>query len=264
MGGQFDYDSAIVRPPSRYFSKGLTTRLGNADYSLAQEQWSAYCSALVDAGVDLTILPPELDCPDSCFVEDVAVILKDERIVIPANIKEKSRKGEEKIVLEKLSTQGLNIVDGIKDPGTLDGGDVRRIGDTFYIGKSGRTNLQGIQQFIDKINQFGYEGYFISVNSVLHLSTGSSYLGNNTVAAIKELAESYINFGHKMIEIPDNEGYAAGLLRVNDCLLAPRLNGRSFERTLDNVSSLGYKVIEIEMSEFEKQDGSLSCLSLLF
>ena len=211
MNEQFDYNSAIIRPPPKSYSSGLTTRTGNPDYGLALRQWGNYCSILIEAGIKLILLPAEQSYPDSCFVEDAAVILKEKGIIIPTNICQESRTGEKKTVLEKLAEKSFTIVEGIKNPGTLDGGDVRRIENAFYIGESSRTNSLGIRQFRDIVKKYGYETYPIPVKSVLHLSTGSSYLGDNVVAAIKELAEFYQNYGRGGIENSPGEENSAGL-----------------------------------------------------
>jgi len=254
-------NKAIVRPPSPNFFDGLTTaELGKPIYARAVEQHEAYCEALRQCGLALVSLEADDRYPDSTFVEDTAVLT--ERCAILARPGAPSRIGEVAgiaTVLAKFYSELLSI----REPGTLDGGDVCEVGNHFFIGISQRTNEAGAQQLAELLRSFGYTASFVTlrgVTSSLHLKSGLAYLGNNRLVVTEALANCAEFCGHDLVRVSAGEGYAANCLRVNDRVLVVA-GYPAFERRLQE---LGYETIALEMSEFQKMDGGLSCLSLRF
>ncbi len=252
---------AIVRPPSPNFSNGLTTiDLGKPIYARAVKQHEAYCEALRRCGLALVSLEADDRYPDSTFVEDTAVLT--ERCAILARPGAPSRIGEVasiSTVLAKSYSEFLSI----REPGTLDGGDVCEVGNHFFIGISQRTNDAGAQQLAELLRSFGYTASFVGlrgVSSSLHLKSGLAYLGNNRLVVTEALANCAEFRGHDLVLVSAGEDYAANCLRVNDQVLVAA-GYPAFERRLQE---LGYETMALEMSEFQKMDGGLSCLSLRF
>ncbi len=246
----------IVRLPGKNYASGLTTRSGNPDVIQAVEQHTRYRSALSNAGVHLTILEADERFPDGTFVEDTAIILDECAIIGYAG--HPSRRGEEESIERLLAPE--RVLEYLGPPGHLDGGDVRRVGRHCYIGKSRRSNHEGIEQFQAISRRYGYTSSVIPVETVLHLSTGASYIGNNTIVSIPELAEKIKRPGIDILTVGNDELYAANCLPVNGSLIMPE----GFPRLRDTLVKRGYHIVPTPMSEFEKMDGSLTCLSLLF
>jgi dimethylargininase len=252
---------AIVRPPSANFSDGLTTvDLGKPDYSTAVKQHAAYCEALKSCGLTLTILPPDDRHPDSTFVEDTAVLMPDCAIITRPGAQ--TRRGEVPAVEKELlkSFEGLGL---IQAPGTLDGGDVCEAGSHFFIGVSARTNEAGAQQLADILWAYDYTSDIVDVRNlknILHLKSGLAYLGDEQLVVTEELAGCEPLRGYELIKIDRGEEYAANCVRVNGNVLI----AAGFPSFTKQLKERGHRTISIEMSEFQKMDGGLSCLSLRF
>ena len=165
---------AIVRKPCRNLGLGLTTaNLGKPDYDKAMDQHAAYIDVLRSCGLEVIILEPDERYPDSTFIEDTAVVT--EKMAIVTNPGAPSRKGEEVSVAAALRSF-FPALESIKPPGMLEGGDVMRVGDHFFIGISQRTNPQGADQLVQILSKFGYTATLVSLKDVLHLKTGLAYL----------------------------------------------------------------------------------------
>jgi dimethylargininase len=251
------YTKAIVRQPGKNFADGITTStLGKPSYEKALEQHNAYCEALMKCGVDVIVLEADERYPDGCFVEDTAVVTKEVAIITrPGN---PARLGEEIKISEVL--KDYKAIATINAPGNLDGGDILRVENHFYIGLTDRTNDEGARQLSAHLLKHGYTSSTIAVKDILHLKTGIAYLGNNNYIAINDLAKLFHSANYNTIELETDETYSANCLKVNDYLLIPK----GFPKSKKMIADLGYKIIEVEMSEFRKMDGGLTCLSLLF
>lgn len=223
----------------------------------ALEQHAMYVDALMQCGVKVTKLEADEGFPDSTFVEDTAVLT--ETCAIVSNLGAESRKGEERAIKEVLSGFYTNI-ERIKAPGTLEGGDVMRVKDHFYIGLSERTNAIGAQQCIQLLGSYGYSGSTIPLKDVLHLKTGLAYLGRNTLLVAGEFIDNPKFRQFDRIIIDASKHYAANCIRVNDYVLVPA----GYPKTLTAIEQAGYQTIAVDVSEFRKLDGGLSCLSLRF
>lgn len=251
------FTKAIVKRPAETFANGITTaNLGKPDYNLALKQHDAYCEALIQCGLSLTVLEPSPEFPDSCFVEDTAVVTKNFGVI--ARPGDPKRLGEEKEIKKVLAP--LLTLHHIEEQGKLDGGDIMQAGNRFYIGLSARTNLSGAKQLKNILSQYNYDVYSVPVCTMLHFKTGVNYLGDNNLLVHKDFCSKDDFTSYNKIIIDEDEEYAANSLRINDYILTPR----GFPKTKSEIENLGYRVIEIEMSEFQKMDGGLSCLSLRF
>lgn len=261
---------AIVRPPCVRFAEGLTTiDMGAPDHARALEQHAAYWDALEKCGLTLTRLEADERYPDSTFVEDTAVVLRtkqnparEQGLAILTRPGASSRAGEVESIAEVLS-RFCSQLTSIQEPGTLDGGDVCEASDHFFIGVSERTNEVGAQQLAKLVASCGYSSSFVdirSVKNILHLKSGLAYLGNNRLVVVDALADHDAFRGYDLVRVKPTEQYAANSVWVNDYVLVAA-GYPEFERELQN---LGYKTLSVEMTEFQKMDGGLSCLSLRF
>ncbi|MBN2031523.1 N(G),N(G)-dimethylarginine dimethylaminohydrolase [bacterium] len=252
------FSKAIVRRPCHCLIHGLTTsNLGHPDYKKALEQHHAYVNALETCGLEVLVLEADENFPDSTFVEDTALLTP--HCAIITNPGAPTRKGEIH-KMKKVVSRFYSVIEEIKGPGTIEAGDIMKVGSHYYIGLSGRTNEKGAHQVIDILNKYGMSGSTIKVEKVLHLKTGTTYLENNNLLVSGE----FINqpqFSHlNRIEIPDDESYAVNCIWINNKVII----AAGFPITKQKIMDLGYTVIETDMSEFQKLDGGLTCLSLRF
>ncbi len=255
------FTRAIVRPPAPNFSQGVTTAgLGAPDYERALKQHETYCAALTQCGLTLTRLPPDPNYPDSTFVEDTAILTN--RCALLAQPGASSRRGEIESMRNALADFFPALM-SIEPPGTVDGGDVCEAGRSFFIGISERTNEAGAQQLTGLLEQFGHTCSSLDIrdeSGLLHLKSGLAYLGDNRLVVAESLAGRAEFAGYDLVVVNSNEQYAANCVRVNNQVLVaagyPALAGK--------LRDLGYQTITLEMTEFQKMDGGLSCLSLRF
>lgn len=252
------FTKAIVRTPSKSFVNGLTTAgLGLPDYNLALTQHKKYIVALIKCGLKVTILPPDEDHPDSTFVEDTALLTP--RCAIITNPGAASRRGEI-VDMKGVLKHHYSVIERIESPGTIEGGDIMMVDNHFYVGLSDRTNDDGAAQMITILNKHEYSGSVILLKEMLHLKTGVSYLGKNTLLAYGELMFEEEFKDYDIIPVDEDENYAANSLLVNKHVLVPA----GYPKTRDKIIRSGFSVIEVDVSEFRKLDGGLSCLSLRF
>ncbi|MDB4849730.1 arginine deiminase family protein [bacterium] len=253
------FSKAIVRIPGKSLINGLTDSeyLGSPDYSQAIIQHKQYVEALKLCGLQVIVLESCEEYPDSTFVEDVALITPKCAIITRPGAQ--SRRGETEQIEPVLKSE-MSIVEHIKSPGTIEAGDIMMVGNHYYIGLSDRTNAQGAEQMIAILNKYGYTGSTVELNDVLHLKTGLSYLENNMLAICGEFKNDPVFSAYEHIEISDKESYAANCIWVNDNVIIPF----GYPATKEKMSATGYTVIEVDVSEFKKLDGGLSCLSLRY
>ena len=240
---------AIVREVPESISAGITNAgLGRPDAEKAREQHRSYVAALKDCGLEVIMLDPDERFPDSVFVEDTAVVTN------PGAVK---RRGEVHEVENALKALYGNV-ERITDPGTVDGGDVLQVGDHFYVGLSARTNRDGAEQLSTILHGYGFGVSFVGLRRFLHLKTGIAYLGDDDMVVAGELAEKDEFRGFDRIVVPAEEAYGANCIRLNDRVLV----AGGYETVGRGIAERGYEVTGLEMSEFRKLDGGLSCLSL--
>jgi dimethylargininase len=255
------FKRAIVRPPGANFAEGLTSgNLGIPVYEKALAQHARYCDALRQCGLGLIRLEADLRFPDSTFVEDTAILT--ENLAILACPGAPSRTGEVASVAEVLARHYPSLL-AVIPPGTLDGGDVCQARDHFFIGISERTNEEGARQLAALLAQAGYTSAWVDIREtpgILHLKSGLTCLGERRLIVIDALAPHQAFRGYDIVCVEPGEEYAANCVRVNDRVLLAA-GYPTLEATLRR---LGYVVIVLDMSEFQKMDGGLSCLSLRF
>ena len=251
--------NAIVRRPGHSLVNGITSapELGKPDYGLAIKQHDAYIEALKSCGVGVTVLKADERFPDSCFVEDVAVCAK--KFAVITNPGASSRKGEEKEIIEVIKKY-YNDIEYIKEPGTLEGGDVMMVKDHFYIGLSKRTNREGAEQLIKVLGKYGMSGSIVEMLEMLHLKSGLAYLEDNVLLVTGEYINNLEFKKFNKIMIDEEETYSANCIRVNDYVLVPA----DYPKTKEKIEAAGFKVIVVDTSEYRKVNGGLSCLSLRF
>lgn len=253
--------NAIVRLPGRNFEDGLTSgNFGKPSYEEASKQHAAYRAALERCGLRVVVLDADSQHPDSTFVEDTAVITS--RSAILARPGAESRRGEVPAIRKALEPFHRNFHQ-IEAPGTLDGGDVCQVENQFFIGVSHRTNEEGARQLAEFLAADGFTSSIVDIREmkgILHLKSGLAWIGGKHLILWDALAGLPQFAAYDLMRVRPEESYAANCVLVNRCVLLP--SGRPLlESTLRH---RGYGTLALEMSEFEKMDGGLSCLSLRF
>ncbi|MBI9039672.1 MAG: hypothetical protein JEY97_16195 [Bacteroidales bacterium] len=252
------FTRAIVKKPCKNIVKGIsTTGAEIPDYEKALAQHRDYILALKKCGLEITILEADENFPDSCFIEDIALLTP--HCCIITNPGAASRKGEI-LGIKDILGQFYPNVEKIESPGTLEAGDVMMVGKHFCIGLSERTNKIGAEQMISILKKYGMSASTIILRKVLHLKTGLSYIEDNNLIACGEFLSIPEFKKFKILEIPETEAYAANCVWINGFVLIPK----NYPVSKEIIKRAGYKTIELDVSEFRKLDGGLSCLSLRF
>ncbi len=253
------FTRALVRPPADTFADGITSsNLGPPDPALARAQHETYCRSLERLGLSLVRLAPDPAFPDSPFVEDTAIVARGDAIL--ARPGAPSRAGEVASVREALG-RWFPTIARITAPGTLDGGDVCEAGAHVFIGRSERTNAEGAAQLATWLSAHGLGSTLIDIRDVpalLHLKTGLSWLGGRRLLVSEDLEKHEALAGWNVVRVPAGEAYAANCIRVNDTMLVPE----GFPATRELLERLGETVVALDVSEYQKMDGGLSCLSV--
>lgn len=250
---------AITCPPGDNFAAGITSSpLGSPDLAAAQGQHAQYRMLLERLGIHVRVLPADARYPDGCFVEDTAIVT--ERGVVLTRPGSSQRVGEVARI-RRCFAGSLPCLGEIQSPGTVDGGDVLRIGNHFTIGRSARTNAAGAEQLSQLLRQSGFATCEVHVPcGVLHLKTGVTYVGSNTLVCLPELQPEPAFANYDKIVTPPGEEYAANCLLVGGQVVVPQ----GFDGVKSRIAALGIAVHETPMSEFQKMDGGLTCLSLRY
>lgn len=252
------FKQLIVKRPGKSYLNGLTTSdLGVPDYDKLLVQHETYIEALKKCEVEIKELDASEDFPDSCFVEDTAVIVPEFAVITNPGAPSRNEEIKE---MESVLKNFYSEFRYIKAPGTLDGGDVLQIEKKFYIGISDRTNEEGAKQLKEILEVAGYKAKIVPLKDFFHLKTGITYLGNNTVVGAGEFIDHPDFAEYDKIVVPKEEEYSANTIRVNDFVIIPK----GFPKTKQKINDAGFETIEVEMTEFQKHDGGLSCLSLRF
>ena len=254
------FTKAIVRAPCSRFAAGLTSvDLGPPELERALEQHRAYCQALESCGLELVELPPDEKHPDSTFIEDTAVLT--ERGAIITRPGAQSRRGEIDAI-EPVLRRYYKDLHSIREPGTVDGGDVCQTGDHFLIGVSNRTNEEGANQLARWLDSVGYTSRLIDMrgaSNILHLKSGLTYIGERLLI-VETFAQHEEFCRYERVYVSSIEQYAANCIAVNGKVLV----AAGFDTAKKQLEDLGHQTIALDMSEFQKMDGGLSCLSLRF
>lgn len=226
------------------------------DVAQAVAQHRAYRHALEALGCRIISLPAEAGLPDSVFVEDAAIVL--DEVAVLTRPGAASRRGEVASIGDALREWRPLLT--IEAPGTLDGGDVLRLGRRIYVGESARTNAEGIGQLRQLLARYGYTVDALATHGCLHLKSAVTALADDTVL----LQPAWVDRAHfadyRVIEVDPDEPHAANVVRINNALLMPA----SFPRTSQRLRDTGFEVGVVDVSELQKAEGAVTCCSLLF
>jgi dimethylargininase len=249
---------AITREVSRLIERCELTYVQRecVDYETAVRQQADYRALLAGLGVEVFNLETSDALPDCCFVADTAVVL-DELAVIP-NMGAPSRRGETRAVEEILKTQ--REIFRIEPPATLDGGDVVCLGKQIFVGHSSRTNLEGIEALARIVRPYGYSVEPVGVEGSLHLTTGCSALDDETMLVNPCWIDAAPFARFRVYNVPEQEPWAANALRIGETLFVEA----HAPRTLELIGRHYADARTLDISEFRKAEGSLSCLSIIF
>jgi len=226
------------------------------DLALAEAQHRAYEQALASLGGEVVSLPADLELPDSVFVEDVAVVL--DEIAVVTRPGAASRRPEAAAVAEALVP--YRRVTSIAAPGTIDGGDVLRIGRRLFVGQSGRSNEPGIEQLRAVAWPYGYTVTAVPVGGCLHLKSAITQVGPDTVLVNPAWVDARVFGAVRVIAIDPAEPYAANGLLIGTTVIYPA----SFPRTRARIEAAGIATRVVDASELQKAEGAVTCCSLVF
>ena len=224
------------------------------DVAKAVAQHRNYEARLAELGVDVISLPADPAFPDGVFVEDPAIVL--DEIAIITRPGAESRRGETASIAQALSP--FRELRYIREPATLEGGDVFLVGKTFYVGLSRRTNREGITQLTEIVDLFGYRVVPVEVTGCLHLKSGACWAGGDVILANREWVDVGPFRDFKIVDVA--EAAAADVLPIGDVLLVPS----NFVRTCERLEAAGIWVRPIDVSELQKAEAGVTCMSLLF
>jgi dimethylargininase len=226
------------------------------DVANAIAQHKAYQECLSELGVRIVSLPAEPELPDAVFVEDAAVVVNE--VAVISIMGAPSRRSEARTVADALSR--YRPITFLREPATLDGGDVLRIGRRVFAGLSRRTNREGIAQLRDLLGAFDYEVQPVDVRSCLHLKSACSYIGNDTVLINRAWIDAEQFLGFKLLNVPDEEPAAANALLIDDVVIIPA----SFPKTRALLEQRAFRVLTVDLSELQKAEAGVSCGNLIF
>ena len=256
------FTKAITRKPCKALIDGITTAMfgeGTPNYETAIKQHDNYVETLRSLGLEVLDLEADERYPDSCFVEDPAVVM--EECAIITNPATDSRNGEKYEIVDAIKKfYSDDQIFHIEAPGTMEGGDVMLVEKHFYVGQSDRTNAEGFRQFQDIVAKFGYEATAVPVTEGLHLKDFVIYLEKGNMLVSPKMNEEPAFSEYTRFVIEPEELYAINSMNINGTVLVPD----GFPNTQKLIQDLGYPTIVMNNSEFAKIDGSLTCLSLRF
>lgn len=255
----FRFSHAICRAPSASIVNGLrAVDTGAPDLARMEAHHAAYRSALHEAGMQVIELAPLAAFPDSVFVEDTALCLREGAVMMRPGAP--SRAGEVAEMAPALGALYDELAE-IRGPGTIEGGDILVTEREILVGRSARTDAAGIEELAGIVARWGYALREIAVPAgVLHFKTDCSLLDAATILATPRLAASGCFAGYRVIHTAEGEEAAANAIRVNDLVLM----AAGFPRTAEALVKAGYSLRQIPNTECAKLDGGMSCLSLRF
>jgi len=246
---------AIVREPGNKYSECISShpQRHTIDVALARDQHALYCRTLEELGVDVIRLPRDDEHPDSCFVEDNAVVFGKKAMI--CRMAKESRRGEEADV-EGILGQYVRTSKAVS-PATIEGGDVIHLEDRLICGITQRTNDTGAQQMRDWL-----ETWVDTVvdGSIVHLKSYLNYLGQDRMISTAKYGRHSLLEGFDVIVVRDEDWYSTNNIVIGDTVIMPK----GFPKTESMLTSAGLRVIPLEMTEFPKCEGALTCLSILF
>jgi dimethylargininase len=250
------YINAFVKPPAETYAVALTMEAQPrpVDLVLARQQHAAYVAKLRELGLKVTELAPDPAFPDSCFVQEVAFVCGGELIVTRPGAP--SRRGEPEVMMDVLRSIGLPLK-RVTEPALLDGGDVMLTEDKIYVGLSTRTNAEAVAQLraLTKRDVIG-----VPLSAGLHLLSSCTYLGDGRVLITPDCSSVKELEGFEQFVLSPQEVYAANVLALGKDVVMPA----GFPHAESLLVEAGFRLHALDMSEFEKRDGGVTCLSLLW
>ena len=246
---------ALVRKPSPNLNDGIVDHIERVpvDVPLALSQWEGYVKALHEAGWETRQVASVDECPDGVFIEDSVVMFKN--VAVSSYPGAEIRRGEVASTREVAGQLGCSL-NQIQAPGTLDGGDILKVGNTVYVGRGGRTNGEGIRQLRAILTPLGAKVVGVPVTKVLHLKTAVTALPDGTVIGYPDFVDNPSIFD-RFIPVPEPHGTAVVCLSETHVLMSA-----SAPETTALLESLGYTVTTVPITEFEKLEGCVTCLSV--
>lgn len=246
---------ALVREPSPRLADGLVTHIERSpiDVDLALRQWEAYVQVLREHDWHVVPVPPAPECADSVFVEDAVLMYRNVAIITRPGALE--RRGETPAVESVVEALGCSI-NRIREPGTLDGGDVLKVGDMLYVGRGGRTNGEGIRQLRAIVEPLGATVVAVPLTKVLHLKSAVTALPDGTIIGYLPVIDDVSMFP-RFVPMPEEAGAHVVHLGGDRLLMAA-----DCPRSAALLTDLGYRPVEVDISEFVKLEGCVTCLSV--
>jgi dimethylargininase len=247
--------TSVVRPPGRRLAEGIVTHISRTavDVDRAREQHAAYVGALETSGWAVRQAPPAEDCPDSVFVEDTVVVCAGLAVLTRPGAPQ--RRAEVDGVAQVMASLGLRT-ERIEAPGTLDGGDVLQAGNAVYVGRGGRTNGEGIRQLRALLTPLGRTVIGVPLGEVLHLKSAVTALPDGTFLLLPDLVPA--GLFPAVRPVAEESGCHVVPLGGDRVLIAA-----SAPRTAELLGDLGFTPVVVDISEFEKLEGCVTCLSVL-
>ncbi|MFN2492040.1 MAG: dimethylarginine dimethylaminohydrolase family protein [Pyrinomonadaceae bacterium] len=226
------------------------------DYENAAMQLQDYCALLRKYGVEVVTVPASPSYPDCCFVQDAAVVL--DEICVVGSMGAPARRGEVTEVEKILAP--YRRIEHILLPATLDGGDVVPVGRTIFVGLSRRTNGRGIESFAKIVDAFGYKVVPVNVRGGLHLTTACGVVDDETLILNPRWIDASAVKGVRQLYVPEDEPWSANMIRIDEVICIEK----GAPRTVELVEPYNDRIEILDISEFRKAEGSLSCLSIIF
>lgn len=226
------------------------------DMAKARTQHEAYENLLRELGAKVISLAEEPDLADSMFVEDPAVVLDEVAVICPLGTE--SRRAEAETIAKAL--EKYRRLEYVKLPGTLEGGDVLRVGKKIFVGSTARSNPEGIRQLAVIVERFGYEVTAVRVSGCLHLKSAVTSLGGNVLLGNRKWFQWERMAGFEWVDVDPSEPHAGNALRMGETVVFPA----SFPKTRGRIEEAGLKVVALDISELQKAEAGLTCSSLLY
>jgi dimethylargininase len=255
-----EYKNALIREPSPKYAAFYAALGIEISEPLAHRQHEVYTQALRAAGLHVTTLPAHSELHDCVFVEDTAIVWERRALItrmMPL------REGEQQVVEQWLASNGFEIAH-LPTVAQLEGGDVMHLEDATYVGLTKRTNPAGIDALREFMKPCNRPVHSVPVPRCLHLKSAVTYLGNRTLLLSPALLDLDPPDGYSIVETPATEAHAGNTLRIGQTLICAAGFPETAKRLQKLVHAHGCRLVELEISEYQKGDGAITCSSILY